>query len=405
MSPSPRPTPTLTCPLCGATSDASARCCAQCGGALGEARAELDGQGQAPLVPFACESCGVSLLAPRAQRPLRCPFCDADHVQEGELARGAPAPELILPFRVDRAQALDVLRGWLGFTPLRPAHVVRRALRDGATPVYVPCWMFSALAHSTWRATIGERWTRTVTAPPPPGAPASGPTHHLAPAAPAPGGPQRPTAVLPALQRDTRATAPVRPATGVSAQDGSRAPAPPPQPPPQAPVEVEEVEWYPLEGRHHAFHAQEIVGAVEALDQSELLAVLPLDTRGARRFRPAWLEGRPVVQADVQSEAALPTAEERFAERERGAVREFLPGDEARDLQVTTTLHRVQGALVLAPLWVASWTHRGRVWRVIINGQSGTCTGTPPLSLLRIGAVAAALVALLAVAVTLGGSP
>lgn len=407
----------LACPLCGASNDVAARCCTQCGGALGDARVAQGGADSPPMVPFACGDCGAHLLAERAQRPLRCPFCDADHLTEEEITGDAQTPELIIPFRVDRARATELVRQWLGFTAMRPRHVVRRGLRDGATPVYVPCWMFSALAHSAWSATVGEHWTRRVVAaapaapdgaaapldaglrggPPTPGSPADAPGEpsQRQPRGPRPG--PRPTVVV---ASPTRGDRPRQTATTSAAEP--RAPEPPT---PQATVEVREVEWYSLAGRHHSFYAQEIVAAAGSLDPAELQAVLPLDTRGARRFELAWLEGRPVVQADAPADAALPTAQERFAAREREAVQAFLPGDEARDVRVETSLHRVQGALVLVPVWVASWSHRGRVWRILINGQSGAYTGEAPLSLLRLGAVAAILVAALAVALSLGGAP
>lgn len=368
MIPAPVPHAELSCPLCGAPNDVASHRCGQCGGSLREARIA---QGLAPppaIVPFSCEECGASLLTERSQRPVRCPLCDADHMKEQATDPNALVPELVIPFVVDRERASDVLHEWIGLGVLRPRRVVKQAARDGVTPLYAPCWMFSALAHSSWRAEIAESWTRTVT--------------------------------------DTVAP---EPAQLVEPEDAALDAPPEPSPPstavrpPPAPVDVQEVEWFPLEGRHHHFYAQEIVGATDALTVDELRATLPFDTRVARPYRAGYLSERATLHAAVGSDAALPAARERFVQVEAENVYAFLPGDASRNLQIATSLHRVQGTLVLVPLYVASWRHAGRSWRFVMNGQTGRHTGKAPLSAMRVGALAAALVAALVLAFAFGG--
>lgn len=358
MTPAPVPVAEIACPLCGAPNAVAARRCGQCDGALGEARIA---QGLAPallIVPFRCDSCEALLYAERSQRPVRCPLCDADHVAETSADLEAPVPELVIPFVIDREQASELLREWIGVGLLRPGRVVRRAARDGVTPVYVPCWMFSALARSTWRAEIAESWTRTTQ-----------------PAKPLPQ-----QATVDGNPAAHRSTAHPRPA-----------------------VDVQEVEWFSLEGRHHRFHAQEIVGATAALTEAELRAMLPFDPGGARRYREEYLAGRAALGASVLSDEALPAARERILASEAESVHAFLPGDDSRNLEIVTELHRVQGTLVLVPMYVASWGHARRTWRFIMNGQTGRQSGKAPLSAMRIAALAAVLLVTLVVVLVAGG--
>lgn len=54
-------------------------------------------------------------------------------------------------------------------------------------------------------------------------------------------------------------------------------------------------------------------------------------------------------------------------------------------------LQRDLGLFVLLPFWIGAYTYRGKVFRFVVNGQSGQATGTRPKSPWKIGAVVAAV--------------
>jgi hypothetical protein len=135
------------------------------------------------------------------------------------------------------------------------------------------------------------------------------------------------------------------------------------------------------------------------LTSTEVRGLLPFDPGRARAFDPYLVAGW---------DAELPTRSR--AEVDRAAVGEIrelearrlrkwlLPGDahEVESLHTDVTLHGVD--LVLFPVWLATYRQGERVYRLLVNGQTGRCCGRPPISWVKVS-LAMAGVALVILAV------
>lgn len=92
-----------------------------------------------------CRSCGaVSELARTAS--LSCPFCGSPQVVQGKGTSYLIPPRAIIPFRVDREQAMQALREWMGRGFLHPADLAARAEIVDLQGVYLPFWAFQGIA-------------------------------------------------------------------------------------------------------------------------------------------------------------------------------------------------------------------------------------------------------------------
>jgi len=78
----------------------------------------------------------------------------------------------------------------------------------------------------------------------------------------------------------------------------------------------------------------------------------------------------------------------------------FLPGDTYRNLAVQTEFSQVNSDLILLPVYVLGYRYKGKLYRFMINGQTGKTIGEKPLSWLKIG-LASGLLVLLAFIVVL----
>ncbi|MCC6742808.1 MAG: primosomal protein N' (replication factor Y) - superfamily II helicase, partial [Acidobacteria bacterium] len=75
-------------------------------------------------------------------------------------------------------------------------------------------------------------------------------------------------------------------------------------------------------------------------------------------------------------------------------------GDTHRDLRVSTTLADVTARMIFLPVWLAAFAYKQKVYRFVVNGQTGKVTGEAPLSYFKIALVAGAvLIAILLVVV------
>jgi hypothetical protein len=77
-----------------------------------------------------------------------------------------------------------------------------------------------------------------------------------------------------------------------------------------------------------------------------------------------------------------------------------VPGDTHRFLRCNHRFRDARWKHVLLPLWIAAFRYRGKVYRFLVNGQTGRVSGEAPLSWPKIVATVA-LVAAIAVALFL----
>ena len=112
-----------------------------------------------------------------------------------------------------------------------------------------------------------------------------------------------------------------------------------------------------------------------------LLAPLPCRLAERGIFGP---EGRRVRLSEAE-----------FRRREQAAIAAFLPGDTHSRLQVDTHFSKVNSDLILVPIYLRSYRYKGKLYRALINGQTGKIAGQKPLSPTRIAGAIVILILLL----------
>lgn len=111
----------------------------------------------APL-ELTCGSCGALLVVAATQRTARCPYCDSPSVVDRPATADRPDPSFAIGFVVDARRARDLLRRFLSGRRWAPA-ALRRATAERVEGVYLPAYLYSAVAASRYRASIGESYT------------------------------------------------------------------------------------------------------------------------------------------------------------------------------------------------------------------------------------------------------
>jgi hypothetical protein len=239
------------------------------------------------------------------------------------------APQRVLPFRLNRDQAVAAMRRWLGRGWFRPQDLSRQASVVQMQPVYVPYWVFRARTHTHWTA-------------------------------------------------DTSRTPP-----------GARA------------------QWYPLSGEHRGSYAGLLIGASGALTPRETAEICPFDLAEGVAPDEADLENVTVERFSVPRKYARPLARQGLEQMETQTCAErYVPG-RARNVHVNVRVESMSSEPVLLPVWIMAYRYGDRVYRFLLNGQTGRATGQVPISWLKIalliGTLVAAVVLLLVLAGVAGG--
>lgn len=311
----------------------------------GNSRSELPTMAQAasPLSKyFKCQQCGAEVATDPNQRSYVCPFCDSTYVMEfSPQQTGRQPPEFVIGFALTPDQAQDAFKKWLGDNSwFRPGDLATASIADKLKGIYLPFWAFTMLAQSQWRAKIGEHWYRTETY----------------------------------TETDSKGNTTVK----------TR--------------QVQETEWWPLAGRHHRYYNGYLVSGSKGLAQDQSLRIQPFQMPALKRYEPYFLAGWLAEEYSVERDQALAICQQEFQSQEQRNIGSFLPGDTSSGLEVETRFSSVTSDLCLLPIYILSYRYKDKLYRFLLNGQTGKLAGDKPVSGTRIGiAIAVGLAILLVI--------
>jgi hypothetical protein len=339
----------LTCSTCGTVNDLPAVSAAEVAAAFEELdyRAALQQQagneGAIEQQIVTCPQCGAQTVFDPHVVASHCAFCAAPLVSVTAQASRRIRPRGLVPFVLEPKAAQERFRRWIEgrwFAPNALKHTVKTA--DGVRGVYVPCWTFDAETESDYTGQRGIN--RTVT-----------------------------TMVRNAQGQMVAVTRVV-------------------------------TDWYFASGRVRVDFDDETVLASHSVPKHLEDVLTGWDITRLVPPSDAYLAGFTVEAYQVGLEPAFAEAQQRFAAAIDSAVRRDIGGHQQRVTSVSTHYGRVSFKHVLMPVWIASYRFGGKVYAVVVNGQTGAVHGDRPWSAWKIaGAVlAAAVVATIAFALMQG---
>jgi hypothetical protein len=327
------------CEACGAPVEPGDKFCPHCGAPA--AAAPVAEVAAAPKKYIQCNTCGAHITTDLDQRSYTCPFCDSKYVQEyTQEQTGRQPPEFVIGFAVTPEQAMEKFRTWITSNSLfRPGDLETALADDKMRGVYLPFWRFTMLATSRWSARIGEYWYRTET-------------------------------YTTTDSKGNRVTRTRR---------------------------VQETEWWPLSGGHHMYHRDYLVSGSKGLPQKEALRINPFNLPALKRYNSTFIAGWVTEEYSIEREQAQAICEQEFHRREEAAIKAFLPGDTHSDLRVMTNFSHKTSDLCLLPMYLLSYRYRDKVFRFLVNGQTGKIAGDKPWSWKRITSAVVVSLVLLAI--------
>ena len=246
----------------------------------------------------------------------------------------------MLTFTSDAARARGRLAAWLASrTWFADARLARAKIVD-MRGVYLPAYVYSAVARTEYSAQIGEHYTETET--------------------------YEKTDAHGQTSTETRT--------------------------------ITRTEYRPLTGSHIGYVTDVVVSASAGLDHRELAAVEPFEMLKLRRFAPALVSGWIAEEFSRTREACLRASHQEAVDDVGTRLRRFMPGDNYCDLESRTTVQWESLDPVLVPVWVFAVRYRGDKppIRVVINGQTGAIAGVVPLATWKL--VVASLIVVAAIA-------
>lgn len=287
-------------------------------------------------VEISCASCGAKVVVEPLERTARCPYCDSPSVVDRPATRDRPDPIFGIGFAVDRGQAEGLVRAFLGSKKLAPFGLVRAAA-EKVEGVYVPAYLYSAVAVSSYAARIGEDYWVTETV------------------------------------RDSRGRTSIR--------------------------RRRKTELFDLQGSHRTYLGDVLVTASRGVSNDELESVEPYGLEELQRYTPGLVAGWSAEEPSLTREECLALARRESSAKVGRLLRAFMPGDSVRGLDHRSEFELESADLAVLPLWVFAMRYAADKppVRVLVNGQTGRAWGKVPTSWKKVGFIAAVVLGLLAV--------
>jgi hypothetical protein len=291
-------------------------------------------------VDLACQSCGAALVVGGHERTTRCPYCASPQIVQRPPSRDRPNPTFTLPFALGQDPARELVHGWLKTRGFFRDPKLKTASIAEMRGIYVPAYLYTAIAHSSYSASIGEEYQETETY----------------------------------TTTDANGRTVTRTRT------------------------VTKTEWRDLSGRHSSVVMDVVVTASRGLANFELESVEPFDLRQMRRYDDALVSGWIAEEPTLSVNDCFQMARTEALQKVGAALARFMPGDKHTGLTYRTQLEHESADLMYVPIWVLAAIHDpGKpAVRIVVNGQSGRIFGRAPLAVLRIVLVIVGGVLLLA---------
>jgi DNA-directed RNA polymerase subunit RPC12/RpoP len=298
----------------------------------------------APVTTLDCKECGATVHVGEGERTTTCAFCGSTQVLAAAAGDPPIRPEALLPFRVPKADANRRFGAWLGGLWFRPNDLKKIAHVEEMGGVYVPFWTFDAQVASRWTAERGHYYYETE------------------------------------LYEET-----------VDGQTVQRS------------RQVQRTRWEWAQGARSDFFDDVLVFAGRALPEHLVGKLSTFDTKQLVPYQPQFLSGWRAEQYAVDLPAAFEVAQQKIARVQEGRCGSDVGGDTHRGLTVDNAIERPTFKHVLLPVWIAAYRYNGKVYRFLVNGQTGEVVGVAPWSVSKIAAtvlVVLLIVAAIAIAVS-----
>lgn len=292
----------------------------------------------AELQTLQCPNCGAQATFDPTALARTCEFCGSEfRIPIPDQFLELRTRSNILPFRLDKSAAFRAFDAWLQKGFFKPGDLLQVLQRRGMEGMYVPFWSFDVRVQTEWHGQLGVTRYRRVTR--------------------------------------TRVNS-----------DGKTETYQEDEP---------YTEWHPRSGVHHGQYLDHIVGS-GALSQQEADQILPYDFGQARPWDSDYVAGFKAEVPGRPEEDAWRDAAARIQGYERAACAQGI----TRLDSASTEFLSSESRLSYLPMWIFSYSYKGRQFRALVNGQTAEVQGTKPISAGKI-ALAVGL-AIAAIAVILG---
>jgi DNA-directed RNA polymerase subunit RPC12/RpoP len=265
-----------------------------------------------------CTGCGAIVMLADRVATEKCPYCGTHLENKPEEVANLIAPESLLRFRVSEREAHRAFDKWVSDLWFAPTELKQLASLGQFGSVYVPFWTYDAMTYTKYTGQRGDDYWDTE------------------------------------YYTDSEGKQQTR--------------------------QVRRTRWTPVSGEVRHFFDDVLIRASRTLPDNLMHKLPPWRLKALEPFNDEFLAGHVAERYSV-------SLKEGFREA-RGVMEDAITGLICRDIggdhqQIEWRRTRYVGVTfkhTLLPIWVANYRYREKLFRVLINGETGRVAGDRPWS-------------------------
>ena len=158
-------------------------------------------------------------------------------------------------------------------------------------------------------------------------------------------------------------------------------------------------DWYQTGGVYDKFFDDVLVFGSKRYEKDLMQRIEPFDTAANVAYKPEYLEGYTAERYSVGLKDGWSTASDKMKEQIKSDIRSEVEhkynADHVDNVKADTKFDKMTYKYLLLPVWMSAFTYKDKVYRFLVNGQTGKVGGKTPVSALRVTLTIAAVIAVI----------
>lgn len=150
-------------------------------------------------------------------------------------------------------------------------------------------------------------------------------------------------------------------------------------------------DWYSTSGVYQEFFDDELVSATRRYDRDMMRKIEPFRLTDNKGYRPEYVSGflaeRYSIGLDEGFEEAKSSIHNKIEQAIKSKVRFEHGADIVGHVSFSTTHDDITYKYLMLPIWLSSFKYKDKLYRFMVNGQTGRVGGSAPISPVRVGIV------------------
>jgi DNA-directed RNA polymerase subunit RPC12/RpoP len=270
---------------------------------------------------YKCVNCGAEVEFEQDMHAAECPFCATPIVGNTGTQRQIK-PRGLLPFGLTEQDARKRMNDWLGSLWFAPNGLKAYARKGRKMQgIYVPYWTYDADTKTRYTGERGTAYYETQ--------------------------------------------------TYYARVDGRRV---------RRTRQIQKIRWRAVSGRVARFFDDILILASNSLPKKYTDGLAPWDLSRMEPYQPEYLAGFRAEGYTLTLEDGYEEATHFVNRMIKRDIKFDIGGDRQRIGSVDTQIGTLTFKHVLLPVWMAAYKYRGKTYRFVVNGRTGTVQGERPFS-------------------------